>query len=72
MERIFPETPEVSQQTADEMAKLVQSHLNRHQVRRAGELPEEARVRLKWALENLFRRVKAKRRFFRRKNDCLD
>lgn len=46
MKKLFPDTPDVSQRVANRAARIVERHLRTHQVTRARDLPEEARVRL--------------------------
>jgi hypothetical protein len=53
MKKIFPDCPDVPQGVANRGARVIERYFRLHRVARAGDLPEEARVRLLRDLESL-------------------
>jgi hypothetical protein len=54
MKKIFPESPDVPQGTANRGVRIIEKHLRMHRVDRARDLPEEAKIRLLRDLKSFF------------------
>ena len=54
MKKIFPESPDVAQGTANRGVRIIEKHLRMHRVERAKDLPEEAKIRLLRDLKSFF------------------
>ena len=61
MKKLYPDADDVSQNVANQAVRIVERHLRRGQVKRAGDLPEEAQVRLLRDVRALFDREMALR-----------
>ena len=54
MKKLFPEMPDVPQSVANGAVRIIERHFKTHRVNRAGDLSDEARVRLHRDLREFF------------------
>lgn len=54
MKKMFPESPDVAQGTANRGVRIIEKHLRLHRVERVKDLPEEAKIRLLRDLKSFF------------------